>query len=46
MCSYLEMNDEEQLTVSYLRDKMKEYLISEDSLLYKKYCLNHKGGGL
>ena len=38
MCSYLEMNDEEQLTVSYLR----EYIISEDSLLYEKYCLKTK----
>ncbi|KAK4307098.1 hypothetical protein Pmani_021115 [Petrolisthes manimaculis] len=27
MCAYLEMNDEEQLTVSDLRCKMKEYLL-------------------
>jgi 5'-3' exonuclease len=34
MCSYLENNDEEQLTISELRDKMKELLTGEDSLPY------------
>ena len=34
MCAYLEMNDEEQLTVSDLRCKMKEYLSMADSLPY------------
>lgn len=32
MCAYLEANDEEQLTVSDLQSKMKEYLCEVDSL--------------
>ena len=34
MCAYLEMNDEEQLTVSGLGCKMKEYLSMAESLPY------------
>ena len=31
MCKYLEINDEEQLTVSILKTKMKDFLMHEDS---------------
>lgn len=31
ICTYLEQNDEEQLTISHLRDKMKEFLMNTDS---------------
>ncbi len=39
MCSYLELNDEEQLTVSSLRDTMKGFLSSPDSAPYGNYYL-------
>ena len=39
MCSYLELNDEEQLTVSSLRDTMKGFLFSPDSAPYGNYYL-------
>lgn len=42
MCSYLEMNDEEQMTVSYLRGKMEEFLTEENSLPYIGYYLKKK----
>jgi len=42
MCSYLEMNDEEQLTVLYFRDKMKHCTISDDYLPYGNYYLKTK----
>ena len=34
MCSHLEQNDEEQLTISDLRSKMKEFLANDDCLPY------------
>ncbi|KAG7164298.1 hypothetical protein Hamer_G003454 [Homarus americanus] len=34
VCSYLENNDEEQLTISHLREKMKEFLTNTDSEPY------------
>ena len=42
MCSYLEANDEEQLTISALGDKMKEFLCGEDSLQYGNQYLKSK----
>ena len=42
MCSYFEMNDEEQMTISYLRGKMEEFLTEENSLPYTSYYLKKK----
>lgn len=42
MCSYLEMNDEEQMTALYLRGKMEEFLMDENSLPYTNYYLKKK----
>ena len=39
MCAYLEGNDEEQLTISYLSSKMKEYLSDGDLEPYGKQYL-------
>ena len=39
MCTYLEINDEEQLTISDLRSKMKEFLTDKDSLPFGKQYL-------
>ncbi len=41
-CSYLESNDEEQLTITHLRDKMKESLTNLDSEPYGKQYLKRK----
>ena len=42
MCSYLEANNEEQLTISDLCDKMSEYLDHKDSVSYAAFCLKRK----
>ena len=42
MCLYLEMNDEEQMNVLYLRGKMEEFLTDENSLPYTNYYLKNK----
>ena len=42
MCSYLEANDEEQITVADLANKMKEYLCENDALGYGNYYLKQK----
>ena len=42
MCAYLDANDEEQLTVSDLMFKMKEYMSNADSLPYGKQYLKGK----
>ena len=42
MCSYLEANDEEQITVADLAKKMKEYLCENDALGYGNYYLKQK----
>ena len=42
MCSYLEDNDEEQLTISDLRDKMQEFLINEDTVSYGNQYLKER----
>jgi 5'-3' exonuclease len=42
MCSYLEMNDEEQLTISCLENKMGEFLIRHESAPYATRYLKSK----
>lgn len=42
VCSYLESNDEEQLTIIHLRDKMKESLTNPDSEPYGNQYLKRK----
>lgn len=42
MCKYLEINDEEQLTVSFLQKKMKGFLMHEDSDPYGNQYLKIK----
>ena len=42
MCSYLDSNDEEQLTITDLRGKMQEFLTGKDSLPYSNYYLKNK----
>ena len=42
MCSYLEANDEEPLTVSALGEKMKQYLCGEDSHQYGNQYLKQR----
>ena len=42
LCSYLEANDEEQLTISDICDKMSEYLSHKDSVPYAATYLKHK----
>ncbi|KAG7156410.1 hypothetical protein Hamer_G006161 [Homarus americanus] len=39
VCSYLYNNDEEQLTISHLREKMKEFLANTDSEPYENQYL-------
>ncbi len=40
--SYLEQNDDEQLTITHLRDKMKDFLISTDSVPFGNQYLKSK----
>ena len=42
VCSYLESNDEEQLTIAQLRDNMKESLRNPDSEPYVNKYLKRK----
>ena len=42
VCSYLENNDEEQLTISHLRDKMKEFLTNTNSVPFGNQYLKGK----
>ena len=42
ICSFFEENDEEQLTVSDLADKMGEYLVEQDSVAYGNQYLKSK----
>jgi hypothetical protein len=42
VCSYLEMNDEEQLTILDLQEKMKEFLNNEAMPPYSKTWLKYK----
>ncbi len=42
VCTYLENNDEEQLTITHLRDKMKESLTNPDSEPYGNQYLKRK----
>lgn len=42
MCSFLEGNDEEQLTVDDLAKKMTEYLVRPDSVAYGNQYLKSK----
>ena len=42
MCSYLEMNDEEQLSISDLSNKMKEFLTEEDAVPYGNQYLKRR----
>ncbi len=42
VCTYLENNDEEQLTITHLRDKMKESLTNPDSEPYGNQYLKKK----
>ena len=42
MCSHFEMNDEEQMTISFLLEKMKEFLTDNNSLPYTSYYLKKK----
>ena len=40
MCSYLEGNDDEQLTLTHLEDKMRDFLNCKDTLLFGIIYLN------
>ena len=42
MCSYFEENDEEQLTITDLSNKMKEYLHDSDSSGYGNQSLKSR----
>jgi hypothetical protein len=42
VCAYLESNDEEQLTVSDLSSKMKDYLENEEAVAFDNYYLKRK----
>ena len=42
MCKYLEINCEEQLTVTFLEEKMKGFLMHEDSDPYGNQYLKIK----
>ena len=42
MCGFLEMNDEEQLTILDLQEKMKEFLNNDDPPSYSRKHLKDK----